>query len=189
MNVTMLTSLFLKKLGHSGTDIEYPDTAKDYAPEALVYLNEGYFKAMSRVRPIKEESVKLDGLCCFDPAVLSLDLVLIRYILRDGRRIRTYVPGGREMGDVFVPGARAEEVVVVGYEFDPPPLCEDADEPMLKPAYIHGMIADYAAARVLEGQGKLKEASSFYAAFERGILLAKPARGPMQNKFDAWYRL
>ncbi|MDR2513951.1 MAG: hypothetical protein LBD02_01940 [Christensenellaceae bacterium] len=186
MKVSTLMSLFLKKLGHGGTDLEYPDTALDYAPEALSYLNEGYFKALAKLRPVREEEISLDALGCFDPGAFSLPAVSIRYLIRGGRRRRCYLPVKRGMKPCFLPGGKAGETLCVGYEFDPPQLSSDEDEPLLEPEFIHSVLADYAAARVLEARGETAQAGALYGAFERALLLLRPPRGPFENKYKAW---
>lgn len=186
MKVSMLISLMLKKLGHGGTDIEYPDTALDYSPEALVYLNEAYFRAVQRLRPVHEEAIELNALGCLETRGLSMPATCIRYLIRDGKKRRVYMPKAWDMDELPLGGARPNEIVVVGYEFDPPPLKGEQDEPLLRPEFIHAALSDYAAARIMELQGRREEANLLYASFERALSLLRPHRGPFTNKLSAW---
>lgn len=189
MKLAALVTLAMKKLGYGAEDIAYQDNRTALMPELLDALNEAYLRAVIRLKPVKEEVVTLDEGCCFAVSGLTLKATRIRYV-RWGKTLRELIlPYDREMDSVYVASAPALSEVTVGYEFDPPPLSEDDDEPLLKPVFVHGALADYAAARHLEQEGKREQAASLYGAFERSLYLLQPVAGRFTHRYATWGEL
>ena len=189
MDLQELISLTLKKIGYANADIEHPDVRAEHSPELRLYLNEAYLRALRRIRPVKRQEVVLDGERGFDLSELEEKPTRIRYIEYEGARHRQCLPFDREMTHLTVPFARPWDSVCVGYEYDPPALENDWDAPELCPAGFHGALADYAAARMLEQEGKREQAAPFYAAFERALTMLKPAAGRFCRDALAWRSL
>ena len=175
MNVSELRSLALKKMGYANQDLEHQDVLLDHSPELLLYLNEAYFRAFSRLRPLKRQEVVLDGERGFALEELEASPTRIRYIEHKGVRHRQCLPYDRDMQRLTVFFAKPWDSVAIGYEYDPPALENDWDE--------------YAAARALEQEGKREDASQLYAAFERALALLKPAAGRFHGAVQEWKNL
>lgn len=189
MNVSELRSLALKKMGYANHDLEHQDVLLDHSPELLLYLNEAYFRAFSRLRPLKRQEVVLDGERGFALEELEASPTRIRYIEHKGVRHRQCLPYDRDMQRLTVFFAKPWDSVAIGYEYDPPALENDWDEPQIRPAFFHSALADYAAARALEQEGKREDASQLYAAFERALALLKPAAGRFHGAVQEWKNL
>lgn len=186
MNTAELKSLVLKKMGYANQDLEHQDVLIGHSPELLLYLNEAYFRAFSKLRPIKRQEVVLNGERSFDMAELEENPTRIRYVERKGQRHSQFLPYDRSLQTLCVSFAKPWESVVIGYEYDPPALENDWDEPCIRPTFFHSALADYAAARMLEQEGKRDKAAQLYAGFERSLMLLKPTAGRFSGSEAYW---
>lgn len=176
MTFAQLKLLALNQLGEDAEDLP------EYGQALGIYLNEGYAAlCQSAYHPEHSEEVSLTG-GAFELSQLSRTPVRILSVAGP-HPVRFY-----QQGDTVRVQTGGPDIsqVRVRYEYAPPPMAGDDDEPIL-PQGVHTALADWATARVLGTGSRTRQARAefflmrYYEA--KGRISAQHAGEQLLNQF------